>query len=106
MVMVMVMVRPNREMVRVRYRFTSWVRYWNLEEIAFNLSDSIVVQIPAENERNHSLLRMRTFHAIFMYHSSLTDVQVERDFGKNSIQWRKSRSRTEIYNMMRGWRWR
>ena len=37
-----------------------------LEEIAFNFSDSIVVQISAENERIEGS-EMRTFHAIFIH---------------------------------------
>ena len=54
-----------------------------LQEIAFNLSDFVGAQLAEENER---IERMRTFHAIFTHHSSLTVVQVERDFGKHSIQ--------------------
>ena len=38
-----------------------------LEGIPFNLSDSIMAQISEENERIHSLLGMRTFHAIFSH---------------------------------------
>ena len=58
-----------------------------LEEIPFNLSsDSIVFQMTEENEGIEGS-EMRTFHAIFAHHSSLTDIEVERDFGKNSIQW-------------------
>ena len=67
-----------------------------LEEISFNRSDSIVVQMSAENESIEGL--SENVKISFNLHTSfLTDIQVERDFGKNSIQWRKSRYRSEIY---------
>ena len=69
-----------------------------LEQIRLNFSDSIDSQISEENERIHSFMQSS------LHLSSLTDIQVERDFGKNSIQWRKSRYRSDIYKYMRGWR--
>ena len=58
-----------------------------LEEISFNRSDSIFEQMSAENEKI----------AFNLHSSSLTVFEVERDFGKHSIQWRKSRYRTDFY---------
>ena len=67
-----------------------------LKAIPFNFSDSIFHQISEENERIHSLpLRMRTLRAIFTH--LFTVFEVERDFGTNSIQWRKSHYRSNIY---------
>ena len=66
-----------------------------LEEISFNRSDSIVSQFSAENER----IEVLSENEKISWHldpSSLTVLEVERDFGKNSIQWRKSRYRPEI----------
>ena len=58
-----------------------------LEEISFNRSDSIVVQMSAENEKI----------SFNLYSSSLTGIEVEKDFGKHSIRRRKSRYRTDFY---------
>ena len=68
-----------------------------MEEISFNRSDSIVVQISAENERIEGLSENEKIS--FNLHSSLflTGIEVERDFGKNSIQWRKSRYCSDVY---------
>ena len=67
-----------------------------LEEISFNLNDSIVLQISAQHERIEGLSEneMISFN---LHSSSLTGIEVERDFGKNWIQWRKSRYRSDIY---------
>ena len=67
-----------------------------LEEISFNRSDSIVVQMSAENERIEGLSENEKI-SFNLHSSSLTVLEVERDFGKNSIQWRKSRYCTDIY---------
>ena len=67
-----------------------------LEDISFNRSDSIVVQISAENERIEGLSENEKI-AFNLHSSSLTVFEVERDFGKHSIQWRKSRYRPDIY---------
>ena len=66
-----------------------------LEEISFNRSDSIVVQISAENERIEGLSENEKI-SFNPYSSSLTGIEVERDFGKNSIQWRRSRYSPDI----------
>ena len=75
-----------------------------LEEIPFNLSDSIVVQISAGNERIEGLSENEKISCNL--HSSLTVFEVERDYEKNSIQSRQSRSSEKIYiqiiHMMRG----
>ena len=72
-----------------------------LEEISFNPRDSIVVQSSAENERIEGL---SDNEKISWHHhpSSLTDIEVERDFGKNSIQWRKSHYSPDIYSRYEG----
>ena len=56
------------------------------------------------------LQRMRGFRGLrdenisCNLHSSLTVFEVEKDFGKNSIQWRKSHYCEGIYRYtMRGW---
>ena len=67
-----------------------------LQEISFNRSDSIVVQMSAENERIEGLSENEKI-SFNLHSSSLTVLEVERDFGKNSIQWRKSRYFAEIY---------
>ena len=61
-----------------------------MEAISFNLRDSIVVQSSAQNERIEGLSENEkvSWHR---HPSSLTVCKVERDFGMNSIQWRKSR---------------
>ena len=56
-----------------------------LEEISFNRSDSIVDQRSAENERIEGLSENEKI-AFNLYSSSLTGIEVERDFEKNSIQ--------------------
>ena len=63
-----------------------------MEETPFNLSDSIEVQMSAENmnETNENIS--------CNLHSSLTVLEVERDFEKNSIQWRKSRYCSIVYS--------
>ena len=67
-----------------------------LEEISFNLRDSIVVQRSAENKRIEGLSENEKVSG-HLHPSSLTELQVERDFGKNSIQWRKSRYCSDFY---------
>ena len=69
-----------------------------LEEISFNRSDSIVVQRSAENERIIIEGLSENENISFNLHSSsLTVRQVERDFGKHSIQWMKSRYCADVY---------
>ena len=67
-----------------------------LEEISFNRSDSIVAQISAENERIEGLSENEKI-SFNLHSTSLTVFEVEGDFGKNSIQWRKSRYRSDVY---------
>ena len=67
-----------------------------LEGISFNRSDSIVVQRSAENERIEGLSENEKI-SWHRHPSSLTVCQVERDFGKNSIQWTKSRYFADCY---------
>ena len=66
-----------------------------LEEIPFNLSHSITHQISAGNERIEGLSENEKISCNL--HSSLTVFEVERDFEKNSIQSRQSRSSEKIY---------
>ena len=50
----------------------------------------------AENEMIEGLSENEKIS--FNLHSSfLTDIEVQRDFGKNSIQWRKSRYCPDVY---------
>ena len=64
-----------------------------LEEIVFDLGNSIVEQISAGNERLEGSEKIS-----WNLHSFLTAIQVERDFGKNSNRWRLSHYTTENYN--------
>ena len=67
-----------------------------LEEISFNRSDSIVVQRSAESERIEGLSENEKI-SFNLHSSSLTVLEVERDFGKHSIQWMKSRYCADVY---------
>ena len=67
-----------------------------LEEISFNRSDSIVEKISAEHEKMEGLSENEKI-SFNLHPSSLTGLEVERDFGKHSIQWRKPRSSPDVY---------
>ena len=58
------------------------------------------MQISAENGLGSE---MGTFHAIFTHLSSLTVLEVERDFGKNSLQWKQSRYGSELCRFYNGY---